>query len=115
MRWPRAPAVSEHAAVLEAKAVHLGRLGQIGRLLVERLDLVHRRPVLVGHRLVGDAGITDGHAQRAVPEQLGDRFEPHSPVHRLGGERVAQLVGMDVSDPCPFRHPVHHPGDDSGG
>jgi len=31
-----------------------------------------------------------------VPEQRGDRFEGHAAVDRLGGEGVAELVGMGV-------------------
>jgi hypothetical protein len=40
----------------------------------------------------------EGHAHRPVPEQGGDGFEAHGAVDRLGGERVAQLVGVDVTD-----------------
>ena len=34
-----------------------------------------------------------------MPEEGGDRFEAHAAVDRLGGEGVAQLVGVDVADP----------------
>ena len=33
-----------------------------------------------------------------MAEQRGDRFEAHAAVDGLGGERVAQLVGMDGAD-----------------
>jgi hypothetical protein len=31
-----------------------------------------------------------------VTEEGGDRFEAHAPVDRLGGQRAAELVGVDV-------------------
>ena len=36
------------------------------------------------------------------PEQGGNGLEAHPPVDGLGGQGVAQLVGMDVADPGPF-------------
>ena len=33
-----------------------------------------------------------------MAEQRGDRFEGHAPVDALGGEGVAQRVGVDVAD-----------------
>ena len=54
--------------------------------------------VLVGDGAVGDAGVDEGHAQGAVPEQRGDGFEAHAPVDGLGGQGVAQLVRVDVTD-----------------
>ena len=39
---------------------------------------------------------------RIMPEQRRDRFQAHAPVDRLGGQGVAQLVGMHVADPGPL-------------
>ena len=39
-----------------------------------------------------------------MPEQCGDRLEAHAPVDGLGGQRVAQLVRMDVADAGPLGH-----------
>ena len=50
-----------------------------------------------------------------MPEQRGDGLEAHAPVDRLGGERVTQLVGMQVTEARPSPGPVHHAGDDVAG
>ena len=42
-----------------------------------------------------------------MPEQGGDRLEAHAPIDGLGGERVAQLVGMDVAYPCSLGNAGH--------
>ena len=34
-----------------------------------------------------------------MPQERGDRFEGHAAVDRLGREGVAELVGVDVTDP----------------
>ena len=36
---------------------------------------------------------------RVVAEQRGDRLEGHAAVDGLGGQGVAQLVGVDVPEP----------------
>ena len=55
--------------------------------------------VLVGHRAIRDARVDERHVHRSVPEQFGDRLKAHAPVDGLSGQRVAQLVRMDVFDP----------------
>ena len=50
------------------------------------------------------ACVDEGHARRAMAQQLGDSFQAHAPVDQLGSERVAQLVGMDVSGAGPACH-----------
>ena len=52
------------------------------------------RRVFVGDYPVGDAGVDEGHLEGAVSEERGDRFEAHAPVDGLGGEGVAELVGV---------------------
>ena len=39
-----------------------------------------------------------------MPEQCGNRLEAHAAVDGLGGQGVAQLVGVDVTDPGPLGH-----------
>lgn len=39
-----------------------------------------------------------------MPEQCGDRFERHAPVDALGGQRVTEGVGVDVTDAGPAGH-----------
>lgn len=63
------------------------------------LDGLGDAEVLLGDGAIGDAGVGQGHAHRAVAEQGGDRFEAHPAVDGLGGERVPELVGVDVTDP----------------
>ena len=72
--------------------------GSRGGLAVEGVDLGGDGGVLVGDDAVGDAGVGEGHVHGAVAEQRGDRFEAHAAVDGLGGEGVAQLVGVDVAD-----------------
>ena len=67
--------------------------------VVERVDLGGDGFVFVGDDSIRDAGVGEGHLHRAVSEQRGDRFEAHPTVDGLGGEGVAQLVGMGVTDP----------------
>ena len=63
-------------------------------LAVEGVDLSVDGGVLVGDDAVADAGVGEGHLHRAVSEEGGDRFEAHAAVDRLGGQGVAQLVGV---------------------
>jgi hypothetical protein len=44
-----------------------------------------------------------------VPEQGCDGLEAHAPVDRLGRERVAQLVGVDVADTGALGEPMSLP------
>jgi hypothetical protein len=46
-----------------------------------------------------------------MAEEGGDGFETHPPVDGLGGEGVAELVGVDVADPGLFGDPADHAGD----
>jgi hypothetical protein len=46
-----------------------------------------------------------------VAEHGGDRFQAHAPVDRLGGQRVAQLVGVDVWQAGGCSGPVDMAGD----
>ena len=41
-----------------------------------------------------------------MPEQGGNGLEAHAPIDRLGGESVAELMGMDVADTGPLGHPL---------
>ena len=41
-----------------------------------------------------------------MTEQSGDGLEAHAPVDHPGGERVAQLMGMDVADAGTLGHPI---------
>ncbi len=52
-----------------------------------------------GVAAVGDFGVDEGHLEAAVAEQSGDGFEAHPAVDRLGGEGVAETVGVHVVDP----------------
>ncbi len=54
--------------------------------------------VLVGDGAVGDPCVGHRHPHRPVAEERGDGFEAHTPVDRLGGQGVPELVGMDVAD-----------------
>jgi hypothetical protein len=99
-----AVAVAEEPALhLEPEPPHLlafGRSWQLDRGGgVEGFDLFGDGEVFVGHLAVGDAGVDQGHPQRPVTQQGGDRFEAHPSVDRLGGQRVSQGVGVDVADP----------------
>ena len=68
--------------------------GSSGGCAVEGVDLGADRFVFVGDDAVGDAGVGEGHLHGAVSEQRGDGFEAHAAVDGLGGERVAELVGV---------------------
>ena len=46
-----------------------------------------------------------------MAEQGGDRFQAHAAVDRLGGQGVAELVGVDVGQAGGGAGPVDHPGD----
>jgi integrase len=100
---PGAVAVAEHALVhFGAELAHLGALGAGGQVLrgvVEGLDLLRHREVLLGHGAVGDAGIHHGHPHRSMSQKGGYRLEAHAPVDRLGGQRVPEPVRADVADP----------------
>lgn len=99
---PGAVAVAEHALVhLGPQPAHLGTLGvggQLSGLVVERLDFLCDREVLVRDGAVGDTGVHHGHAHRSMTEKGGYSFEAHPSVYGLGGERVAQSVRADMSD-----------------
>jgi hypothetical protein len=47
-----------------------------------------------------------------VAEQGGDRFQPHAPVDRLGGQRVAQPVRVDAGNPGGAGDAGNDAGDD---
>src|SRR6266513_6360120 len=74
---PGAVAVAEHALVhFGAELAHLGALGAGGQVLrgvVEGLDLLRHREVLLGHGAVGDAGIDHGHPHRSMAQKGGYR------------------------------------------
>ena len=55
--------------------------------------------VLIGDGAAGDLGVAQGHVQAAVAEHRGDRLQAHAAVDRLGGQRVPELVGVDVGQP----------------
>ena len=46
-----------------------------------------------------------------MAEHGGDGLQAHAPVDGLGGQGVAQLVGVEVAEPGPAGHPVEHAGD----
>jgi hypothetical protein len=46
-----------------------------------------------------------------MAEQRGDGFQAHSAVDRLGGQRVAELVRVDVGQPGSGSGLVDHAGD----
>lgn len=73
-------------------------LGWVIEAWVAVLDGLRDTEVLIGDGAVRDPGAGEGHAHRPVTQQRGDGFETHAAVDRLGGECVAQLVGVDVTD-----------------
>ena len=112
--WAGAVAVAEEPVVLAAQPGHL-RADRVGGqrvgLGVEGVDLVGDGEVLVGDGAVGDLGVAQGHVHAAVAEHRGDRFERHAAVDGLGGQGVAQLVGVDVRQPGGGAGLVEDPGD----
>jgi hypothetical protein len=68
-------------------------------LVVEGVDFVGGSEVFVGNGAVRDAGVDEGHAHGAVAEHRCDCFEAHAVVDCLSCERVAELVGVNVTDP----------------
>jgi hypothetical protein len=46
-----------------------------------------------------------------MPEHRGDGLQAHAAVDGLGGQRVSELVGVDVGQPGGGAGPVDHPGD----
>ena len=82
---------------MAAVSMSAGR-APVGGGVVEGVDLGADGCVFVGDDAVGDAGVGEGHLHRAVAEQRGDGFEAHAAVDGLGGEGVAELVGVDVAD-----------------
>ena len=94
--------VPQETPVLGGDAAHVGAF-DAGRerfaALIAGLDGLGHPEVLLGDGPVRDAGIGQGHAHGAVSQQRGDRLEAHAPVDQPGGQGVAQLVGMDVTDP----------------
>jgi len=96
--------------VLQAQPAHLARLAiVVGR--VERVDAVGHRPELLGQVPVRHAGVDRRHLEAAVPEQLTDGLQAHPTVEGLGGQGVAQLVGMDMADAGGLCGAPDHPGD----
>ena len=84
---------------LRGAACHAGGFvvgGQLELLAVEGVDFRADGLVFVGDDAVGDAGVDEGHFHGAVAEQGGDRLQPHAPVDGLGGQGVAELVGVDA-------------------
>ena len=96
-----AVAVAEQPAVVGGKALHVGT-GRVGgdRLggPVVVLDGLGHPEVLVSDCSVRDPGVGEGHPHRAVAEERGDGLEAHASVDGLGGEGMAELVGVDVAD-----------------
>ena len=84
---------------MAAVSISAGRAPGISGGVVEGVDLGGDGGVFVGHDPVGDAGVGEGHLHGAVPEEGGDGFETHPSVDGLGGESVAELVGVDGADP----------------
>jgi hypothetical protein len=41
-----------------------------------------------------------------VPEEGGYGLEAHASVDHSGGQRVTQLMGVDMTDAGPFGHPL---------
>ena len=116
LRRPFAVTVSEHAlVVIGVDGSHGCRAGSVGSeaggIGVEGIDLVGDAVVRVGDGLVCDAGVDESHAQRFVAQHGGDCFETHPAVHGLGGERVTELVGMNVPNPGCLGDSVQHAGD----
>jgi hypothetical protein len=99
---PGTVSIPEHTAVhLAPQFGHLGSLGidgQLLRLTVERLNFLAGGEVLVGHCAVGDLGIDQGHAERLVPEQGGQRLQAHPAIDGLGGQGMPQLVRGHVAN-----------------
>jgi hypothetical protein len=79
-------------------------------LTVERFDLVGDGEVLVGDSPVGDLRVAQRHVHAVVAEHGGDRLQAHAAVG-LGGQRVTQLMRMQMRQPGGPAGPVDHPGD----
>ena len=98
-----AVAVAEHAPVhLGSKFAHFCAFvagGELAGLVVERFDFGGHGEVFVCDGAVSDFGVDHGHGQRFVAEERCYCFEAHAAVDGLGGEGVAELVGVDVADP----------------
>jgi hypothetical protein len=77
----------------------LGVGGQRRRLGVLGVDTGADGLVFLGDDTVGDERVDEGHLHVAVAEHGGHRLEAHAAVDGLGGEGVAELVGVDVADP----------------
>ena len=109
-----AVAVAEESVVLAAQAGHLGSDGVCGERFgggVEGVDLVGDGEVLIGDGAVGDLGVAQCHVHAAVAQHRCDRLQAHAAVDRLGGQGVAQLVGMDVRQSGGGAGLVDEPGD----
>jgi hypothetical protein len=113
-----AVAVTEHAAVhLRTQLAHLTTLvlgRQRRRQLIQRFDLLGNLEILVRDRSIGDFRINLRHRKVLVPQQRGDRFHAHTPVHGLGREGMPQLMRMDVTDTSGAGHPLERPLDANG-
>jgi hypothetical protein len=72
---------------------------ELSGLVVEGFDFRGDSEVFIGDGAVSNLGVDHGHGERFVAEERRDRFEAHAPVDGLGGEGVAELVGVDVTDP----------------
>ena len=68
---------------------------------VERFDFVGDGGVFVGDDLVGDLGVARVMSKDRWPRRAAIASMRHAPVDGLGGEGVAELVGVDVADPGP--------------
>ena len=99
-----AVAVAEEALVVGGDSGHDLAGGAGGELVgvVVGFDCGGDAEVLVGDGAVGDARVGEGHLHRAVSEECCDGFEAHATVDGLGGEGVAELVRVDVSDAGSF-------------
>jgi hypothetical protein len=99
-------AVAQHAPVhLRAQLAHLTALvlgRQLRRLLIERLDLLGNLEILVRDRSIGDFRINLRHRKILMPQQRGDRFHAHAPVHGLGREGGAACGGACAATAPPI-------------
>jgi hypothetical protein len=97
--WSGAVAVAEQAVVVASESGHPWA-DQVGWervvLSVQGFDLLGDGEVFVSNGSVGDFGVAQGHVQAAVAEPGGDGFQGHAAVDGLGGQRMPELVWVDV-------------------
>ena len=84
--------------VIAAVSISAGSAPGVAGGVVEHVDLFADGFVFVGDDAIRDAGVDEGHFHGAMSEERGDRFEAHPAVDGLGGEGVAELVGVHVAD-----------------